>query len=35
MKNIALYPADIYQVIDKSLLSDNDNYVLNMLYFSV
>lgn len=32
MKNISLYPADIYQVIDKSLLSETDRLVLNMLY---
>ena len=32
MKNVSLYPADIYQVIDKSLLSEMDRLVLNMLY---
>ncbi len=32
MRNISLTPADIYQVIDKSLLSENDRLVLNMLY---
>ncbi len=32
MKSVSLYPADIYQVIDKSLLSDMDRLVLNMLY---
>ena len=32
MKNVSLYPADIYQVIDKSLLSEYDRLVLNMLY---
>ena len=32
MKNVSLYPADIYQVIDKSLLSEIDRLVLNMLY---
>ena len=35
MKKIALYPADIYQVIDKSLLSDSDRLVLNMLYMPI
>ena len=35
MKNIALYPTDIYQVIDKSLLNENDKYVLNMLYMPI
>ena len=35
MKNIALYPADIYQVIDKSLLSEYDKRVLNMLYMPI
>ena len=35
MKNIALYPADIYQVIDKSLLSEHDRLVLNMLYMPI
>lgn len=32
MKNVSLYPADLYQVIDKSLLSEMDRLVLNMLY---
>ena len=32
MKKISLYPADIYQVINKSLLSEIDKLVLNMLY---
>ena len=35
MKKIALYPADIYQVVDKSLLSENDKLVLNMLYMPI
>ena len=35
MKNVALFPADIYQVIDKSMLSDNDMLVLNMLYMPI
>lgn len=35
MKNVALYPADIYQVVDKSLLSEMDELVLNMLYMPI
>ena len=35
MKNIPLYPADIYQVVDKSLLSEIDRNVLNMLYMPI
>ncbi len=35
MKKVTLYPADIYQVIDKSLLSENDKLVLNMLYMPI
>ena len=35
MKNVSLYPADIYQVIDKSLLSEMDKLVLNMLYMPI
>jgi replication initiation and membrane attachment protein len=35
MKSISLYPADIYQVIDKSLLSEQDKLVLNMLYMPI
>ena len=35
MKSISLYPADIYQVIDKSLLSEMDKLVLNMLYMPI
>lgn len=35
MKEVALYPADIYQVIDKSLLSEMDKLILNMLYMPV
>ena len=35
MKNISLYPADIYQVIDKSLLSEIDRLVLTMLYMPI
>ena len=32
MKKISLYPADIYQVVDKSLLNEQDKLILNMLY---
>lgn len=32
MKRIELFPADIYQIIDKSLLSEHDKLILNMLY---
>ncbi len=32
MKKVSLYPADIYQVIDKSLCGEHDKLVLNMLY---
>ncbi|NLC48278.1 MAG: hypothetical protein GX758_02845, partial [Tenericutes bacterium] len=35
MKSISLYPADIYQVIDKSLLSEQDKLILNMLYMPI
>ena len=35
MKKIALFPADIYQVVDKSLLSESDKLVLNMLYMPI
>ena len=35
MRNISLYPADLYQVIDKSLLSEMDRLVLNMLYMPI
>ena len=35
MKNVALYPADIYQVIDKSLLEERDKLILNMLYMPI
>ena len=35
MRKIPLLPADIYQVIDKSLLSSHDKLVLNMLYMPV
>ena len=35
MKKVSLYPADIYQVIDKSLLNENDRFVLNTLYMPI
>ena len=35
MKKISLFPADLYQVVDKSLLSDMDKLVLNMLYMPI
>ena len=35
MAKVSLYPADIYQVIDKSLLSESDKLVLNMLYMPI
>lgn len=35
MKKIILYPADMYQVIDKSLLSELDKLILNMLYMPI
>ncbi len=35
MKKVSLYPADIYQVVDKSLLSEQDRFVLNMLYMPI
>ena len=35
MKNISLYPADIYQVVDKSLLNEQDIFVLNTLYMPI
>ena len=35
MKKVSLYPADIYVVVDKSLLSEMDKPVLNMLYMPI
>ena len=35
MKKISLYPADIYQVVDKSLLNEQDKLILNMLYMPI
>ncbi len=35
MKKVSLYPADLYQVVDKSLLSEMDKLVLNMLYMPI
>ncbi len=35
MKDIALLPADIYQVVNKSLLNESDKLVLSMLYMPI
>ncbi len=35
MRKISIYPADLYQVIDKCLLSEIDRLVLNMLYMPI
>jgi replication initiation and membrane attachment protein len=35
MRKISLFPADLYQVVDKSLLSEIDKHVLNMLYMPI
>ena len=35
MKKISLYPADIYQVVDRSLISEMDKLILNMLYMPI
>ena len=35
MNRVSLYPADVYQVIDKSLLSEMDRLILNMLYMPI
>lgn len=35
MKKVSLYPTDIYQVVDKSLLSEHDKLILNMLYMPI
>lgn len=35
MKEVTLLPADVYQVVNKSLLSENDKLVLNMLYMPI
>lgn len=35
MKKISLYPADIYQVIDKSLFNEQDKLILTMLYMPI
>ena len=35
MKEVPLFPADIYQVVDKSLLSETDTQILNMLYMPI
>lgn len=35
MKSVTLLPADIYQVINKSLLNEEDKLVLSMLYMPI
>ena len=35
MKKVSLYPADIYQIIDRSLFGEHDKLVLNMLYMPI
>ena len=35
MKKVSLYPADKYQVIDKSLLNEQDRSILNNLYMPI
>lgn len=35
MKNITLLPTDIYQVINKAYLSENDKLILSMLYMPI
>lgn len=35
MRKISLYPADIYQVVDRSLISEMDKLILNMLYMPI
>lgn len=35
MKAVTLLPADIYQVINRSLLNENDKLVLSMLYMPI
>ena len=35
MKKVSLYPADVYQVVDRSLLNEQDRLVLNMLYMPI
>ena len=35
MKNATLLPADMYQVVNKSLLNESDKLVLSMLYMPI
>ena len=35
MNSVTLLPADIYQVVNKSLLNESDKLVLNMLYMPI
>lgn len=35
MKNVTLLPADMYQVVNKSLLNEEDKLVLSMLYMPI
>ena len=35
MKKISLYPADIYQVVDKSLLNEQDKLILIKFFFLI
>lgn len=35
MKSVTLLPADIYQVVNKSLLNENDKLVLSILYMPI
>lgn len=35
MKTVTLLPADIYQVVNKSLLNEEDNLVLSILYMPI
>lgn len=35
MKDVTLLPLDIYQVVNKSLLSENDKLILTMLYMPI
>ncbi len=35
MKSVTLLPADMYQVVNKSLLNENDKLVLSMLYMPI
>ncbi len=35
MKQVSLFPADIYQVVNKCLLSEEDKLILSMLYMPI